>query len=51
MAEYPIARIFTDSRIQQVHGGTSEIMKAPRAGIRNRGARARRQGIAIPGDQ
>lgn len=27
MAEYPIARIFTDSRIQKIYGGTNEIMK------------------------
>jgi acyl-CoA dehydrogenase len=27
MAEYPIARIWTDSRIQKVYGGTNEIMK------------------------
>jgi alkylation response protein AidB-like acyl-CoA dehydrogenase len=27
MAEYPISRIFTDSRIQKIYGGTNEIMK------------------------
>ncbi|MFE5501305.1 acyl-CoA dehydrogenase family protein [Amycolatopsis japonica] len=27
MQEYPIARIFADSRIQKVYGGTNEIMK------------------------
>ena len=27
MEEYPISRIFTDSRIQKVYGGTNEIMK------------------------
>lgn len=27
MTEYPIARIFVDSRIQKVYGGTNEIMK------------------------
>ncbi|HSV38017.1 MAG TPA: acyl-CoA dehydrogenase family protein, partial [Nocardioidaceae bacterium] len=27
MEEYPISRIFTDSRIQQIYGGTNEIMK------------------------
>jgi|UPI0004ADD10A hypothetical protein len=27
MAEYPIARMFTDSRIQKIYGGTNEIMK------------------------
>jgi alkylation response protein AidB-like acyl-CoA dehydrogenase len=27
MAEYPIARIFTDSRVQKIYGGTNEIMK------------------------
>lgn len=27
MEEYPIARIFADSRIQKVYGGTNEIMK------------------------
>ena len=27
MEEYPIARIFTDSRIQKIYGGTNEIMK------------------------
>jgi acyl-CoA dehydrogenase len=25
--EYPIARMFADSRIQKIYGGTSEIMK------------------------
>jgi alkylation response protein AidB-like acyl-CoA dehydrogenase len=27
MAEYPIARAFTDARVQTIYGGTSEIMK------------------------
>jgi alkylation response protein AidB-like acyl-CoA dehydrogenase len=27
MEEYPISRIFTDSRIQKIYGGTNEIMK------------------------
>lgn len=27
MTEYPIARIWTDSRIQKIYGGTNEIMK------------------------
>ncbi|MGR4870417.1 acyl-CoA dehydrogenase family protein [Variovorax sp. LARHSF232] len=27
MAEYPIARLYADSRIQRIYGGTSEIMK------------------------
>ena len=27
MAEYPIARLYADSRIQKVYGGTNEIMK------------------------
>ncbi|GAA1481908.1 acyl-CoA dehydrogenase family protein [Gordonia sinesedis] len=27
MDEYPISRIFTDSRIQKIYGGTNEIMK------------------------
>jgi alkylation response protein AidB-like acyl-CoA dehydrogenase len=27
MAEYPIARAYTDSRVQTIYGGTSEIMK------------------------
>jgi acyl-CoA dehydrogenase len=27
MAEYPIARMYTDSRIQKIYGGTNEIMK------------------------
>jgi long-chain-acyl-CoA dehydrogenase len=27
MAEYPISRLFTDSRIQKIYGGTNEIMK------------------------
>ncbi|MRV74903.1 acyl-CoA dehydrogenase [Duganella sp. FT92W] len=27
MAEYPIARLYADSRIQKIYGGTNEIMK------------------------
>jgi acyl-CoA dehydrogenase len=27
MKEYPIARLFVDSRVQKIYGGTSEIMK------------------------
>jgi alkylation response protein AidB-like acyl-CoA dehydrogenase len=27
MVEYPIARMYADSRIQKIYGGTSEIMK------------------------
>lgn len=27
MTEYPISRLFTDSRIQKIYGGTNEIMK------------------------
>ena len=27
MSEYPIARMYTDARIQRIYGGTSEIMK------------------------
>jgi len=27
MAEYPISRMFTDSRVQKIYGGTNEIMK------------------------
>jgi long-chain-acyl-CoA dehydrogenase len=27
MSEYPIARAFTDARVQKIYGGTSEIMK------------------------
>lgn len=27
MAEYPVARAFTDGRIQTIYGGTTEIMK------------------------
>jgi long-chain-acyl-CoA dehydrogenase len=27
MAEYPIARAFTDARVQKIYGGTNEIMK------------------------
>ncbi len=27
MQEYPISRIYTDSRIQKIYGGTNEIMK------------------------
>jgi acyl-CoA dehydrogenase len=27
MAEYPIARLYTDARVQRIYGGTTEIMK------------------------
>ena len=27
MVEYPIARIWADSRVQKIYGGTNEIMK------------------------
>jgi long-chain-acyl-CoA dehydrogenase len=27
MNEYPIARLWRDSRVQRIYGGTSEIMK------------------------
>jgi len=27
MQEYPIARMFLDSRVSRIYGGTSEIMK------------------------
>jgi len=27
MEEYPIARLFTDARVQRIYGGTNEIMK------------------------
>ena len=27
MREYPISRMFIDSRIQKIYGGTNEIMK------------------------
>lgn len=27
MAEYPIAKAYTDSRIQTIYGGTTEIQK------------------------
>jgi acyl-CoA dehydrogenase len=27
MSEYPISRMFTDSRVQKIYGGTNEIMK------------------------
>jgi acyl-CoA dehydrogenase len=25
--EYPIARLYTDSRVNRIYGGTSEVMK------------------------
>ena len=27
MMEYPIARLYTDARVQKIYGGTNEIMK------------------------
>jgi len=27
MLEYPIARMYADSRVQRIYGGTTEIMK------------------------
>ena len=27
MVEYPIARLYLDTRVQTIHGGTTEIMK------------------------
>ena len=27
MWEYPIARLYADARVQQIYGGTNEIMK------------------------
>ncbi|PKQ01738.1 MAG: acyl-CoA dehydrogenase, partial [Alphaproteobacteria bacterium HGW-Alphaproteobacteria-12] len=27
MMEYPIAKLYTDARIQKIYGGTNEIMK------------------------
>ena len=27
MAEYPVARMWTDARVQKIYGGTNEIMK------------------------
>jgi acyl-CoA dehydrogenase len=27
MAEYPIATMWTDARVQKIYGGTNEIMK------------------------
>jgi len=27
MKEYPISRMWTDSRVQKIYGGTNEIMK------------------------
>jgi len=27
MAEYPIARMWTDSRVQRIYGGANEVMK------------------------
>jgi alkylation response protein AidB-like acyl-CoA dehydrogenase len=27
MSEYPVAKAFTDGRIQTIYGGTTEIMK------------------------
>ena len=26
-AEYPVARMWTDARVQKIYGGTNEIMK------------------------
>jgi acyl-CoA dehydrogenase len=27
MAEYPIARLYADARVQRIYGGANEIMK------------------------
>jgi len=27
MAEYPIARLYADARIQKIYGGANEVMK------------------------
>jgi alkylation response protein AidB-like acyl-CoA dehydrogenase len=27
MAEYPVARAYTDARVTRIYGGTTEIMK------------------------
>ncbi|HWU33372.1 MAG TPA: acyl-CoA dehydrogenase family protein, partial [Marmoricola sp.] len=27
MEEYPIARLYTDARVQKIYGGSNEIMK------------------------
>jgi alkylation response protein AidB-like acyl-CoA dehydrogenase len=27
MAEYPIARMYTDARVSRIYGGSSEVMK------------------------
>jgi acyl-CoA dehydrogenase len=27
MAEYPIARLYADARVQRIYGGSNEVMK------------------------
>jgi acyl-CoA dehydrogenase len=43
MNEYPIARMFRDSRVQRIYGGLNEIMQVLIAGTLSSGAAGERQ--------